>query len=339
MACLFIDGFDAYSVDADINRKWSSSYNLSTDWDLVAGRYGGSAIQLDNATAWMQRDVANAVTLIIGFDYQPSSILGDSILEISDASTIQLSLYQEADGTLSVKRGTTTILGTSSLALVDATYYHIELKVTIDNTTGAFELRVDGGSETSGTSQDTQESANAYANEIRVTGPATGSAFDIDNFYLLDDTGAECNDFLGVVQVQTLYPDGDTADSGFAPKSGSGPNDYKQVDEASVDDDTSYIYSDVVGAKSLFDYTSLSPEVSSVHAAQMVGVLRRESTEATPNVALIMKSGATEGASADIVTTDTYDYSRHILHLNPDTAAAFTPAEVNAMTAGIEVKS
>jgi hypothetical protein len=107
-------------------------------------------------------------------------------------------------------RGTpANLLGTGSTQLIGASWYFIEIDVTISNGAGAFAVRIDGAPEFNGVGLNTQATANAFLQSIRfsVEPPANPGGGWFDDVYVCDTTGpAPWNTFLGVIRVETFFP-------------------------------------------------------------------------------------------------------------------------------------
>ena len=136
MVFRFGDSFDHY-VTADLTEKWTAS--------VVLGSGAANAISAGNGrngTASYRSTSGNATTVgsggriqktidaqsvwVVGFSFRLNTTWPVSqyiIAELLDASSAQVDLRANADGTLSITRAGTT-LGTTAFALsVDTTYY------------------------------------------------------------------------------------------------------------------------------------------------------------------------------------------------------------------------
>jgi hypothetical protein len=99
-----------------------------------------------------------------------------------------------------------------AFALALGTAYYIEVKVVHHASAGSIEVRVDGVTVYTKTGINTARSGHAYANKVWCLGAlslGTG-IMDMDDLYVVDDTGGADNDFLGDVYqrapvANTLY--------------------------------------------------------------------------------------------------------------------------------------
>ena len=138
-------------------------------------------------------------------------------LSFRDISNVKhITIGVGTTGAISVFRGsqTGTLLGTTATPVITASaWHHIEVKVTINDTTGSVEVRVNGVTKLSLTGVDTCASANvAYAQIGFANNVSAGQyqrAFDMKDLVVWDTTGSQNNDFLGSVSVFNLFTDGD----------------------------------------------------------------------------------------------------------------------------------
>jgi hypothetical protein len=121
------------------------------------------------------------VTLIAGTPIRRASLSSGLVpLQFLDAATVQVDILVNADGTISARRGASTVLGTSdSQFIFEDTNHYIEATVTIHDTAGTVDVHVDGMTALSLTNQNTRQSANATVDAVRF-----GCSVDGDDTYL-----------------------------------------------------------------------------------------------------------------------------------------------------------
>jgi hypothetical protein len=109
-----------------------------------------------------------------------------------------------------------TVLGTSSSAVSFNAKHYFEFRTVIDATAGQIEVKVDGVSILSLTSQNTRNTANSYFNAIGfgcINGGYGGATTYWSDIVMVDNTGsAPANTFMGDLQVK--YLGGPTGDGG-----------------------------------------------------------------------------------------------------------------------------
>lgn len=236
------------------------------------------------------------------------------------------------DGSIAAYSGTLgSLLGQTGPSLTAGAYHHIETKVVRDAAVGTIEIRVNGISVLE------LENLNLGGTDISAvaigcqTGGFTSGNPDTVNYYkdfvLWDGTGSEGNDFQGSVAVHDLYTDGDISLNWTA---STGSTGYNLIDETTPND-TDYIQAgDPAPSPAVFSLTDLPEDVTSVRA--LLPIVRAVKTDGgdcnlqvsvTPN-----NTDWDDGADRPITTAFTYWWD--VSHTSPDTAAAWTPSEVNA---------
>jgi len=108
---------------------------------------------------------------------------------------------------------------------------------------------------------------------------------------------------------------------------------WENIDEISVDSDTTYNATNTVGAKDLFKFTDIVVNPDVIHAVGIVYAARKEDS-GTRTVQSVVKSGGVEqNGFAQNMTTD-YIWTRDVLNLDPQGNVPWTKARVNALRIG-----
>jgi hypothetical protein len=210
------------------------------------------------------------------------------------------------------------------------TWYYLEFKIVIHNTTGSFEFKVNEISELSDTAIDTQ--ANSDGSSCMLNLRSAIAWRWMDDIYICDSTGSAQNDFLGVSQVIGKFPDGDGGTTDFTPQ-GAGAN-YVEVDEATIDDDTTYNYG-VSGDIDYYDYDDLSNGYT-IHGIQINTTVRTTDAESFAIRSKIDSNGSIATGTSRYINA-TYSTEYEISTINPDTSTAWTTTAVDAAEFGLEV--
>lgn len=144
----------------------------------------------------------NYARVMLGFAIM-FNLVGSCGVELRDAGTAKISVGIDSSGRVNVWRGSVggTILFTSGAIVASGTRHFIELDAKINNTTGHYQVWMDGVSLfNSDNAQNTSASGNAFVNQIVLnTGGTDGSSVGFDDMVWRDNTGA------------TLTPYGDIA--------------------------------------------------------------------------------------------------------------------------------
>lgn len=319
MSLLFTDGFDNQSPAN------SGKYNSFTGYPLYvySGRTGNSA---GWSGGFATKNLSsNKSTLVAGFALKAYVGYAGTILKFVDSSTTQIYLNINVSGQIEVKHGDGTTLGTYS-TITDSAWMYVEFKSTFNNSTGSYDLKINGISEVSGTNVDTQNSANAYANKVEL-------GFDGSVIAEFDDYYVDDANFLGNVKVYTMNP---TSDSSVA-WTPSADTNYQCVDDGGNyhDSDSSYVSVTAAGLKDLYGLSNLSLSSGTIKgiAHNFVG----KKTDTNPaNIIPKIVTNSTEYSGSAIAMTTSYVSYQTIWENNPDTSTAWTYSEVDALISGFE---
>jgi hypothetical protein len=254
---------------------------------------------------------------------------------------IQLIIACRRHGMVEVCRGDYTVLGASDLGVFYYdTWFNLEVKYHINNTSGYVEVRVDGKTVLSLVDVDTQNTANAYANAIGCgkRGSSSNMSAYVDDFAAWDTTGGVNDDWLGTNRVKTQFviANGDNIDSTIGGTSPAATN-WQSVLNYDLDD-TKYVYIPytAVGDYDLYD---VDPNISApiVHAVQIrVGARQDDATQLIMRT--LLKSGSTTTEGPDEHLSQTYNHYFDMFDLNPDTGFGWTQSEANAIQVGYKLQ-
>ena len=213
----FGDSFDLYTAVADMtNGYWDSVSGSPTL--TTTGRFAGSrAYSPVNGTVLTKTSGVNdAVHHFALAIYQNGALSGttatDSIT-LFDGATAQCSVVFRSDGAILLQSGTVggTTLATYTGAITAATtWFAFEIEVSINNTTGVFNVRKNGNTvnDFSATALNTRPtSTNNYANKITINEGNASFAQFIDDFYW--QSGAATGTWLGDIRCYTRMPASD----------------------------------------------------------------------------------------------------------------------------------
>jgi hypothetical protein len=261
------------------------------------------------------------------------------IYEFRDsANTPQITLSIDTTGTISARRGNLssgTVLGTTATPVITASsYQHIEAVVFFSQTVGTIEVRVNGVTVLSLSAIDTCSTSLVECSQVIVGGGELGvSTHYIDDLFAYDGTGSYNNTFIGDRRVLTLFPNANTATADWTAVGAA--TGYECIDEASPDDDTTYITAATTGLVSQFGLQNLPGGISVING--VVIVERARKTEAGPaNTKVSIVSGASTTVGADKALTEIYTYRQDVFQIDPASTAPFTPAEVDALQFKVE---
>lgn len=323
MALLFCDSFDHYTVTTQAARKgWSTNFNA-----LITGRNGTSGVQLNSANNIV--NITQGASFVCGAAVYPAGgATSGAIFGFQDSLTNQFELRIDAtDLSLDLTRNATVLASSAANAIVESGFQFIEFKVTIANSGGTAEARVNGVVVVTLPSGDTQNTANAFANQFLLRGP--GSGFRFDDLYVASGTS-----YYGDVRVQAIYPDSAGNYTQFTPSAGS---NYQCVDEAVANDDTDYVSSATAAQKDSYGFGAVGI-TGSVKGIQSL-ILHRKDDAGSRTIRRLVRVSGTDYNGSNISVGDSYQYAREIIETNPNTSADWTIADIDGAEFGVELVS
>jgi hypothetical protein len=369
-----MDSFDHYAT-ADFTEKWTSTgievtIQFDTDSDpsiQAAGRNSTSCLRFaqsqaangggaraagltlapaDNVFIWGAAIKYSAFsTICVGADsreYSANFAGANYIVACRNVNDKLWFARVNQDGTISVYRDTgdasCVLLGTTSGALQAGVWAFVEIKVTVHNSAGTVDVRINGTTSLSLTSQNTRGggSTNAW-NNIRMGYMSFQSGAHpfylyVEDMYVLDGSGSLNNDFLGDVTISALYASGAGSNTGWTASAGS---NYQCVDETSPNDDTDYVSTSTVDAKDTYAWNNVAAGAE-IKAVQLLSAIRK-AAEGPGKVKHVIRSNSTDYDSAEMsIGGTTYSYLRTVHETDPATAVAWTESGFNSAEFGVK---
>lgn len=344
MALLFMDGFD-YLTDGMETFKWDYGYGTGFMQVSSLTRRGiGQSLDLDGNVAYYLRKSFSVTpqTVILGFAFRIDNV-GDETTNIAGlwrvgGSSSHIMIGIGNDGSIRISRHSVLLESSTTGLVVSGGWYHLEVKVTISNTVGAYEVRLNGSTVMSDTGVDTAWDSEEYVNRLEIYARDLG--WQIDDLFLCDTTGSTCNDFLGDCVIDTLYPTSDGTNTDFTPA--SGVDHYAMVDVAKFNGSaTDYVESSTVGHKETFGMTTHST-TKTIFGIGLNGVVTNPDV-GSREVRLLCLSGTVptenEGLSYSLPQGGAYAYLGATYEQEPTDSVAWTSAKINAAEFGLKVQA
>ena len=325
---VYLDGFDEYGTTSDwIASGWSGACTA-----LATGNVGGKSVRLTNTqrTRAYTADKAHHVM----FYWQCSTASNVSVVwACKESATIHGKLNYLGDGTFGMTRNGTSV-GTKPisdyLGIAGGTWYHIEIIYYCDNTSGGFEVYVNGelACTSGGYNVDTQNGGSGTPNVLALEGDSGSWYFDDLALY----TGGSPGTQIGPSRVITEMPTGDGALTDWTPSTGSR---YTCVDEIGPNT-TDYISDATVDHRNTFTKDALG--VTGIVRAVAVNYYAEKDDAATRSIRGSLRIGSTNhDASVDQSMGVSYSYFEDIWEQNPDTSGDWTVSDVDAAEFGVRV--
>lgn len=347
MSIEWMDNFQNYGTDeTNLLDGVYADYNdaiLSADPDGVSTGRVIKISSADSAAGYLRRVFSSNLTTVgIGARYwfttlpTSSTYLPSFVMfnDVANATNVSLSLG--TTGIISAYRGnasTGTLLGSTTVPVVTAgAWYHIEAKVLASQTVGTVEVRVNETTVLTLTGQDTVSGSNVhfsqavFASDLNADGSGVCTPFYIKDLIAWNDSGSLNNDFMGDVNIVSLYPDTDVS-LNWTPSTGT---DGSNLIDESITDDTDYISADATPPAAFeCTLTDVDDEVVLVKGTQIV--VRALKTDAgAANLQAALVSNGDVGNGADRAVTVAATYWSDVLELDPDTGTAWSPTSLNA---------
>lgn len=341
MTLRFTDGFDYYS-SADLLKKWDAANSTATG--LIAGEnarpgslgMGFRAVAPGNASPALKKTLDDQATWYIGMAFQILIMPGAvTLIRFDDsAGNEQCSLRVDASNHLVMTRNGTVIGSAASGTLSAATWYYVEVKVTIHNTTGAIEVRLDGSTVIGPTgSLNTRAQTENSARSISFW-PANNANFRCDDIYMCDSSGSSNNTFLGPVVVNAIHPEGAGNKSQWG--SVGYTDNWRNVADTMADGDVTFNQDSTAGH--IDTYVGQDIQSGTVLGIQWNAWVRKDAGAAR-SVAPVLRISGTDYVGTTQTVPGSYVNMMQCYDVSPATSSAFTASELNGAEFGIKLIS
>jgi hypothetical protein len=230
----------------------------------------------------------------------------------------------------------TTLISTGTLPAANSTWYLLEIHLIVGNS-GVFQLKVDGVLDID-YSGDTSPGSETTVDRFILFDGSTNPAFD--DLALNDTTGAVDNSWCGDGHIILLKPNANGDASDLTGSDGNQTDNYLLVDEVPADGDTTYNVGDASGERDLYGIADFDGTGKTIRRV-WVEARAKDTVAAGGECYLSVKvSGGTEQKSAAVplLTTYTKQLLGTVHTVNPETSAAWSDANLDAIQVGFEVK-
>lgn len=335
MAIYWLDGFEQYGEDVDVQRAYSFAGAGLTS---AQARTGSQSVYQASSTSPALRmnkdnEFSSGLTeLYFGYAmYTTTNLATTAIIKYQNSvGSNHCQIYRMSSGALAIYDSGGTNRGQSLAGLISQnSWSYVEVYFKLGNAgVGAVTIRVDGsvvasdssaGDYLNGTDSDIYQMGVNYANAY----------FYIDDLYLADH-------FLGPVKIKTFYPTSDGTYTDYTRNTGS--NDYETVDDPSgPDDDTTYIESTQLGDQSTFGFT-VSGIVGPIKGAALVNCIKKEGTLTAKAKGLARVNGSDyyDDIGREILCAEYYAHEQIVFEDNPDDSSIWTTTSLNNAEFGVE---
>lgn len=336
MTLLALNGFEAGDMTA---RGFSLVAGVASR--VPSTRFGyGYMLQLGTSASTVATFgfPTPSTKVTVGVAFMLTALPGSAAFVVSLAADAGATQHTAAtvnpNGSVSLTRAG-VVLATSAAGLVGGGQWHYwELTSTISDTVGVASLRLDGAEVATFTGDTKNSGTSTLIDSVKLHCAVANNNGWHDDLYVLNDQGpAPWNAPLGDCRVQTLVPTGAGALAQLTPVGSA--NNWDNVDELppSV---TDYNSSSTPGQQDTYTMSDLILGTTtilgvSVNANALKNDAGARSLKNLVRVGGTNYAGSTRALAISAVTVP------EVWQTNPATSAAWTPAEVNAIEAGVEV--
>jgi hypothetical protein len=332
MALLFMDGFDCYGtgdVTSIISCKWGST--PTTNLSAVAGKGQGNALSINDTVTLVSPRFDNLTALIVGFWFKKSALgaYTESLLGFRSIATDYVDVRVNASNFLIVTRNGTT-LGTGTTTISADTWYFLEFKAFIDNTSGSVHVQLNGSLDINVFGVDTQNGTDAFVNEFVLEG-LSGFTITYDHLYCCDTSGSRLNDFLNLIEIESMKPNAEGTNTAWTPSAG---DNWENVDDNPPDDDTTYNEAASTTLKDTHNFTN--PVHNGDKLAVVNNVVAKKTDAGSVSVRGAIRTGGQEFDGTTHLAHPDYQHGESISETNPDTTEVWSHSELEGAEFGYQ---
>lgn len=334
MSVLFMEGFDdrLYLV------RGTGSITLATG---LHGYYAKDMGDTQNKYLALRAplDMNGSDTLIYGMRIQIRSWGAAYYDLVEDAFGAAVDIKMGATNT----QFSVTINGNLLQTPVDSIPYgqwgHLAVKVVFHATAGSITWQVNGVEVATSTGLDTGTAPTTISPQWGNTTTNDVDYWDVDDIYVANGDGAFGNDFLGEAVVSAHMPSGNGNSSGMTGSDGNQVDNHLLVDNnaATPPAATEYVGSATEGHKDTYAMDDLVSTAVEVHAVE-TAVYAIKSDGFPKFMRPVLRSGSVDYVAASVALSETVWGIFDMWEQDPNTSAQWTPANVNAMEVGQEVR-
>lgn len=347
MALLGCEGFDLYGVNNLLDFFVVSSGSLES---IVpgAGRCDSSAYFTSTSGAGPIAAVAPATPYegYVGWAQKLSNYGGVVPRMMIDHNGVLAgvvtgpTIRMPFDGSIQAVRSNSSgvVVGSSSPGIVHLdTWNHFGLAFKVDAVNGYMKVYFNGVLVIDYAGVTTPPSGGSFPGWSRVRWAPTGY---LDDLYWGDVSGsAPFNAFLGNLRVEGQLPLRDALGVGLYRQltPSTGIDHGSLVNENPPDDDTTYLYGDIVDHKETVAFPDITTDSENYLAVQMMIQAKNEGLGAV-SIAPLLEYGGSVYEGTSVPLGSNYVYISHMYQNNPATGGLWTEGAVNASRGGLIIK-
>lgn len=224
------------------------------------------------------------------------------------------------------------------ISLVEGVWHYYEFKVTVDDVAGSVEVRRDGVSIINVAGVDTRNAGTtANVHTIRFGQNGNNNVGSLDDIYVLKQDGVGAVNFLGEVEVEALRPNGNGTYSELTGSDLDTTDNYLHVDDGPGVSDADFVASSVDGQKDTYTFTDMVRANPVVRGVQLSARVRKNDTD-PKSVRTVLRTDGVDYPGSDFLLPSSFIWNQELYETHPGTGVLWTPAQVNDLEAGVEVR-
>ena len=322
---VLMEGFDYSSDKNDIlyHKGWVGIIYGTNG----TGRYG-EGYYAQNVQAY--KDLLSPTwEFTMGIAYKTVGYQGlDHWLSFRDSSnSAHFRIQMNANGYWTLKNPAGTVVATATQAYGINQWRFVEIYGKIADTGGRCKMLFDGDVVIDYTG-DLKNSSLPFSRFHHI---AQSNGYT-DDIYILSNTG---EDFLGDIIVRGRLPEANGFQNNWTPLSG---NNYENVDDVNIDDDSTYIYTDGAGNIDLFQFQNLSNVTGTIYGLQL-NISTRKDDAGDRLINPVIRSGGSNYYSSTGSVGSDYQYHTFLYEENPDTLSPWTFGGITGSQFGLRLQS
>lgn len=257
-----------------------------------------------------------------------------------DGGTIR-AYYANAGGAGSTS-AQLTLIGAGSGSVSQTTWHLIEVHIVASTTTtGTCEIKLDGTTILTATSQRTAQTNANFAEVVLCMALYTATAvrtdyFAFDDYRVQNASGSVNNGWPGDERITMLIPNAAGDSTQFSRGGADSGSNYGQIDEVPPNGSTDYVNDSTVGHLDLYNLPSVT--VQTVSAVNVI-VQAQNPDGGGGSINLPTKTGAGQSDGSAQNITSSWAYFNRLLNTDPADSGAWDQTKINALQIGIKVAS
>lgn len=337
MALLRVESFDHWATADAVKKGWILGGGVYGGVTAGIGRTGVAGLRTLQA-GWVPSAAGtlqinnNGRTGVVGFAMKVAALpsVDISIVSVREGGSNHIVFGLAPTGVLRVLRNTTLLAASGTAPILVATWQYIELAWNLHDTTGSYEVRVNGVTVLSASSVDTQNGGTGIWAALVWWGVSTSASItaDIDDVYVGDD-----NVFRGDHRIMAVVASaGNGAKTDWTPSTGT---DHGALVDDVAPNITDYVRGGSVGLIDTFNFEALGVP-GAVKAVQTATYMKAE-VAGVRTVAPAFRIGGVDYAAAGKMLGSDWEYAVQVHPTSPATAVPWTVAEIDAAEFGLKV--